>query len=91
MTRTSNLKTRSLNSLSMVTNPYNVWWDITFQENTWYHLAVVYSKSAKTSTLYVNGKKIQTAKYSRANQVRLDDFDIGSWVISEDSKVKSLM
>jgi hypothetical protein len=59
--------------------PYNVWWKMTFQEKTWYHLAVTYSVKQKTAVLYVNGKQSQTFKYSKALPVRLEGFDIGSW------------
>jgi hypothetical protein len=59
--------------------PYNVWWKMNFQEKAWYHLAVTYSAKAKSATLYVNGEAVQTAKYTRANPVRLEGFDIGSW------------
>jgi hypothetical protein len=59
--------------------PTDVWFKMTFQENTWYHLAVTYSAKTKTANLYVNGEPVETVKYSRANKVRLEGFDIGSW------------
>lgn len=47
--------------------------------NTWIHVAAVYSSSASTMQIYVNGILDQTGSYSTVNDVNLGAARIGSW------------
>lgn len=59
--------------------PTDVWFNMKFEDDTWYHLAVTYSTKTKSCSLFVNGKLVQTVKYSRALPVRIGAADLGSW------------
>jgi len=50
-----------------------------FEEFTWYHVAVVYSKAGKYAKLYVNGKFEEQKTYKKTIQPKLDDFEMGAW------------
>jgi len=60
-------------------SPYNHWFTMNFEEFTWYHLAVTYSKAGKYAKLYVNGKLEEQRTYKKATSPKLDDFEMGAW------------
>jgi hypothetical protein len=51
----------------------------TFNTNTWYQVATVYSKSAKTISFYVNGVLTNTENYSNPSSVSNSTLKMGSW------------
>jgi hypothetical protein len=51
----------------------------TFSTNTWYQVAAVYSKSAKTVSFYVNGTFTNTETYGNPPSVSNTGFKMGSW------------
>lgn len=51
----------------------------TFTTNTWYQVAAVYSKSAKTISFFVNGSLTNTENYGNPPTVTNTSFRIGSW------------
>ncbi len=50
-----------------------------FGINKWYHVAVVYDKSAKTVKFYVNGQLTNTENYSNPPSIANQPFKIGAW------------
>jgi hypothetical protein len=50
-----------------------------FSTNTWYQVAAVYSKSAKTVSFYVNGSFTNTATYGNPPSITNTGFKMGSW------------
>jgi hypothetical protein len=54
-----------------------------FSTNTWYQVAAVYSKSAKTISFYVNGSFTNTETYVNPPSVTTTGFKMGSWDGSE--------
>ena len=50
-----------------------------FSTNTWYQVAAVYSKSAKTISFYVNGSFTNTETYVNPPSVTTTGFKMGSW------------
>lgn len=50
-----------------------------FSTNTWYQVAAVYSKSAKTISFYVNGSFTNTETYGNPPSVTNTGFKMGSW------------
>ena len=50
-----------------------------FNINTWYQVAAVYSKSAKTVSFYVNGNFTNTESYGNPPSVTNTGFKLGSW------------
>jgi hypothetical protein len=50
-----------------------------FNLNTWYHVAVSYSKSNKTTSFYVNGALTNTESYASASSITQNPFTIGAW------------
>jgi hypothetical protein len=47
--------------------------------NTWYQVAVVYSKVNKTTSFYVNGSLTNTESYGSASSITQNPFTIGAW------------
>jgi len=60
-------------------SPQDQWFAFKFEEFTWYHIAVVFSRTGRYVKLYVNGKFEEQKTYRRAIQPMLDDFEIGAW------------
>jgi hypothetical protein len=50
-----------------------------FNTNTWYQVAAVYSKSAKTISFYVNGSLTNTENYSNPPAVTNTNLKMGAW------------
>jgi hypothetical protein len=50
-----------------------------FNTNTWYQVAAVYSKSAKTVSFYVNGSFTNSENYSNPPSITNTNFKMGSW------------
>jgi hypothetical protein len=50
-----------------------------FSTNTWYQVAAVYSKSAKTVSFYVNGSFTNTETYGNPPSITNTGFKMGSW------------
>jgi uncharacterized protein (TIGR02145 family) len=51
----------------------------TFNTNNWYQIAVVYSKSAKTISFYVNGSLTNTENYNNPSTVSNTTLKMGAW------------
>jgi hypothetical protein len=51
----------------------------TFNLNTWYQIAFVYSKVNKTTSFYVNGALTNTVNYGSATSITQNPFTIGAW------------
>ena len=47
--------------------------------NTWIHVAAVYSSSAATLQIYINGELDKAVVYTTANDIRLGNAWIGGW------------
>jgi hypothetical protein len=50
-----------------------------FNLNTWYQVAIVYSKVNKTTSFYVNGSLTNTESYGSASSITQNPFTIGAW------------
>ena len=50
-----------------------------FNTNTWYQVAAVYSKSAKTISFYVNGTLTNTENYNNPPTITNSSLKLGSW------------
>ena len=50
-----------------------------FNLNTWYQVAVVYSKVNKTTSFYVNGALTNIESYGSASTITQNPFTIGAW------------
>ena len=50
-----------------------------FNTNTWYQVAAVYSKSAKTISFYVNGTLTNTENYSNPPSITNTNLKMGAW------------
>lgn len=50
-----------------------------FNTNTWYQVAAVYSKSAKTISFYVNGTHTNTENYSNPPSITNTNLKMGAW------------
>jgi hypothetical protein len=50
-----------------------------FNTNTWYQVAAVYSKSAKTVSFYVNGSLTNTENYSNPPTITNTNLKMGAW------------
>lgn len=50
-----------------------------FNTNTWYQVAAVYSKSAKTISFYVNGSLTNTENYSNPPTITNTNLKMGAW------------
>ncbi len=50
-----------------------------FNTNTWYQVAAVYSKSAKTISFYVNGSLTNTESYSNPPTITNTNLKMGAW------------
>jgi len=50
-----------------------------FNTNTWYQVAAVYSKAAKTISFYVNGSLTNTENYSNPPSITNTNLKMGAW------------
>ena len=48
--------------------PGDQWFSTTFEEDRWYHLAVVYSMATKSVQLYIDGQADEIKRYQTANE-----------------------
>ena len=60
-------------------SPVDQWFSFEFEEKTWYHLAIVYSKQAKTVQLYIDGELDEILQYESAVAFHAGSARIGSW------------
>jgi hypothetical protein len=47
-------------------NPTDQWFSQPYSANQWYHIAIVYSVSDRSVTLYLNGDQLEVKRYSSA-------------------------
>ena len=69
----NNLLQFALNGESDKYSTYN------FNTNTWYQVAAVYSKSAKTISFYVNGTLTNTENYNSPPSITNTNLKMGAW------------
>ena len=50
-----------------------------FNTNTWYHIAIVYSSSSKQIEWYVNGNLLEADSYTTSGPTVSKDYSIGAW------------